>query len=157
MYFGYAGSSLLNAGFFYFQFSDFSFQWLLLLQSTGFTADRLQQLCGLRICGTSIQLPSGMWNLPRPGLNSTLHGTDILNYWINREALQTFLYQLRADLLAEMFPQLYLLREYLFVISFMKFNFTIYRILHQKFLLILAIFKYSITSFRPLQFCNGNP
>ena len=48
-------------------------------------------VCGLRICGTSIQLCHGMWNLPRPGLNSCLlHGMDILNHWTN-SGLQTCL------------------------------------------------------------------
>ena len=42
MYFGCAGSSLLYAGLFYFQCLDISFQWLLLLQSTGSRADGLQ-------------------------------------------------------------------------------------------------------------------
>ena len=53
---------------------DFSLWWLLLLQSIGsrhkgFSSCSSQtQELGLRSCSPWASLPSGMWNLPRPGI-----------------------------------------------------------------------------------------
>ena len=62
--FGCAGSSLQCVGFLQFGGTGFSLQWRLLLQSVGSRVHRLSSW------GAQPQLPIGMRNLPRPGIES---------------------------------------------------------------------------------------
>ena len=75
-------SLLLCTGFLQLWCAGFSLQWLLSLQNTGskgtqasvVVACRLNSCsshfpeCRLSICGTWLQLPHSMWNLPGPGI-----------------------------------------------------------------------------------------
>ena len=59
--FGSTGALLLGMGFLQLQYTNFSLWWLL-SWIRGSRVDRLS------ICGSQAQLPRGMWNLLRPGM-----------------------------------------------------------------------------------------